>query len=101
MQKVEGSNPFSRFDAHQRLWVPGSFNYSTALFGHQGELSPPQLAAQHRVAALELLDGGAGDGARPGGAIDAAWTSRCDFPVRRATSATRRLRSPRSRSRVA
>ncbi len=30
-----------------------------------------------------------------------AWTSRCDLLVRRATSATRRLRSPRSRSRVA
>jgi catechol 2,3-dioxygenase-like lactoylglutathione lyase family enzyme len=30
-----------------------------------------------------------------------AWTSRCDFLVRRATSPTRRLRSPRRRSRVA
>src|ERR1044072_3225304 len=29
------------------------------------------------------------------------WISRCDLPVRRATSATRFLRSPRSRSRVA
>src|SRR3978361_2453927 len=33
--------------------------------------SPPQLAAQQPVAALELLDRGAGARARPGGAIDA------------------------------
>src|SRR3954447_9098153 len=45
--------------------------------------SAPQLAAQQRVAALELLDGGAGDRARPGLAIDAG----LDFPVRLAGAA--------------
>src|SRR6478735_6367155 len=46
-------------------------------------ISPPKLAAQHRIAALELLDGGAGDRARPGVAIDAG----LDLPVRLAGAA--------------
>ena len=36
-----------------------------------GGFSPPQLATQDRVAALELVDGGAGDRAHAGGAVDA------------------------------
>src|SRR6185312_5962426 len=45
--------------------------------------SAPELAAQQRVAALELVDRGAGDRAHPGFAIDAA----LDLAVRLARAA--------------
>src|SRR4029077_3557114 len=41
-------------------------------------MCPPRLASRHRTSSIVLIDGGAGDRTRPGGAIDAG----LDLPVR-------------------
>ena len=46
------------------------------------------LALEQAVAALELVDVDAGDGAAPVARLMRAWIARCDSPVRRATAAT-------------